>query len=164
MYFFRSPPFCLVLTVFYGQSRTPVPTMCGGSVRRRIVLFSPFILCGRIWNPPLRCGGVPPFILPSPFVLCGRFVNRPYKNNKTLSLPVGEDSISSRNVVRIYQQPSPVGEGGSRRLTDEVSVSLFALPFGFAQTNGNHLPPCRDRASVQQVASLSVVGKIYFRI
>ena len=47
--------------------------------------------------------------------------------------------------VRTYQEPSPVGEGGSRRLTDEVSVSLFALSFGFAQTNGNHLNPCRDR-------------------
>ena len=58
---------------------------------------------------------------------------RPYKSNKTLSMPVGEDSISSRNVVRIYQKPSPVGEGGSRRLTDEVSVSLFAQPFGGAQ-------------------------------
>ena len=28
-----------------------------------------------------------------------------------------------------------MGEGGSRRLTDEVSVSLFALSFGFALTN-----------------------------
>ena len=62
---------------------------------------------------------------------------RPYKSNKTLSMPVGEDSISSRNVVRIYQKPSLVGEGGSRRLTDEVSVSLFAQPFGGAQTNGS---------------------------
>ena len=70
---------------------------------------------------------------------------RPYKSNKILSMPVGEDSISSRNVVRIYQKPSPVGEGGSRRLTDEVSVSLFAQPFGGAQTNVNHLNPCRDR-------------------
>ena len=62
---------------------------------------------------------------------------RPYRSNKTLSMPVGEDSISSRNVVRIYQKPSPVREGGSRRLTDEVSASLFALSFGGAQTNGS---------------------------
>ena len=104
------------------------------------------------------CGGVgaPPYC----FVLAVYFMRatngRPYKSNKTLSMPVGEDSISSRNVVRIYPKPSPVGEGGSRRLTDEVSVSLFALPFGGAQMNGNHLNPCRDRASGQQVASLSV--------
>ena len=89
--------------------------------------------------------GAPPYC----FVLAVYFMRatngRPYKSNKTLSMPVGEDSISSRNVVRIYQKPSPVGEGGSRRLTDEVSVSLFAQPFGGAQTNVNHLNPCRDR-------------------
>ena len=140
------------------------------------------------------CGGRCAAIL---FVLAVYFMRatngRPYKSNKTLSMPVGEDSISSRNVVRIYQKPSPVGEGGSRRLTDEVSASLFAPSFGGAQTNENHLTPCRDRASGQQVASLSVslfapsfgfaqtnenhlnlcrdrrprlsvVGKIYFRI
>ena len=78
---------------------------------------------------PTMCVGVgaPPYC----FVLAVYFMRatngRPYKSNKTLSMPVGEDSISSRNVVRIYQKPSPVGEGGSRRLTDEVSVSLFAL-------------------------------------
>ena len=96
---------------------------------------------------PTMCVGVgaPPYC----FVLAVYFMRatngRPYKSNKTLSMPVGEDSISSRNVVRIYQKPSPVGEGGSRRLTDEVSVSLFALPFGGALTNENHLNPCRDR-------------------
>ena len=64
--------------------------------------------------------------------------------------------LAASTDVHTYQEPSPVGEGGSRRLTDEVSISLFALPFGGAQTNENHLTPCRDRASGQQVASLSV--------
>ena len=53
--------------------------------------------------------------------------------------------LTASTDVRTYQEPSPVGEGGSRRLTDEVSVSLFAPSFGFAQTNENHLIPCRDR-------------------
>ena len=64
---------------------------------------------------------------------------RPYKNNKTLSLPVGaiidrphpcSHYLSATTYVRTYQEPSPAGEGGSRRLTDEVSVSLIALSYG----------------------------------
>ena len=60
--------------------------------------------------------------------------------------------------VRTYQEPSPVGEGGSRRLTDEVSVSLLALyillrtnkrkssnpPVGTGRP-GNKLPHCPFR-------------------
>ena len=65
---------------------------------------------GRIWNPPLQA------------------------SIRSCCFCRGDSRIT-RNVVRTYQEPSPVGEGGSRRLTDEVSVSLFALPFGGAQTN-----------------------------
>ena len=94
--------------------------------------------------------GAPPYC----FVLAVYFMRattgRPYKNNKTLSLPVGEITylrskcamkrsailnrpqhcshyLSASADVRIYKKPSPVGEGGSRRLTDEVSLALFAL-------------------------------------
>ena len=44
---------------------------------------------------------------------------------------------------------------GAKRSMLASSRVMFAPSFGFAQTNGNHLNPCRDRASVQQVASLS---------
>ena len=60
---------------------------------------------------------------------------RLFAKRETKRLPYKRDFIQRRCVVRTYPKPSPVGEGGSRRLTDEVSVSLFALSFGFAQTN-----------------------------
>ena len=52
----QAPPYCFVLAVcFYGASRTSPPTMNGGDlVRRRIVLFSPFILCGRPMVAPTK--------------------------------------------------------------------------------------------------------------
>ena len=75
--------------------------------------------------------GMPPYCLLFPYV-CKREAKR---------LPYKRDFIQRRCVVRIYQKPSPVGEGGSRRLTDEVSVSLFAPSFGFAQTNDLSLNP-----------------------
>ena len=89
----------------------------GASRRRSGTLNRPF----NVW-----CG-----------LVCRHFVCpcRVFAKREAKRLPYKRDFIQRRNVVRTYQKPSPVGEGGSRRLTDEVSVSLFALSFGFAQTN-----------------------------
>ena len=110
-----------------------------GAVRRHIVLFSLFVFYGASRTSPRTINGGDlvrrHFVCP-----CRLFAKREAKR-----LPYKRDFIQRRNVVRIYQKPSPVGEGGSRRLTDEVSLSLFALPFGGAQINENHLTPCRDR-------------------
>ena len=72
--------------------------MCVGSVRRRIVLFSPFVFLRGVEDVA------------------------PYKNNKTLSLPVGAHILAKQ-----------VCYEAKRNI--ESPVSLFALSFGFAQTN-----------------------------
>ena len=56
-----------------------------------------------------------------------RSVFRLRTNKRSLTNLGRGGACSRRYVVCTYQEPSPVGEGGSRRLTDEVSVSLFAL-------------------------------------